>query len=84
MCTVGGTLGPGLGNAGLKNSDQKKFAETQGHLLNSKSVHTLLLLRAPQEILVPQVLLAHQGLASTCLLSLVCLILRRIRTPCGT
>lgn len=39
---------------------------------------------APQGILVPPVFLAPRAPASTCLLSLVCLILRRVRTPCGT
>lgn len=39
---------------------------------------------APQETLVPPVSLAPRGPASICLLSLVCLILRRVRTPCNT
>lgn len=39
---------------------------------------------APQETLVPPVSLAPRGPASICQLSLVCLILRRVRTPCGT
>lgn len=73
---VGDTVGPGLGDAGLKHSDS--------HVLNIRCVHTLLLLRAPQETLVPLVSLAHRGPASICLLSLVCLILRRVRNPCNT